>query len=104
MTFRRIATRDELWDGEMLGRTVDGVRVLLVGVDGEVRAYLDRCAHRGLPLSDGTFERGTLTCRLHLWCYDARTGHGINPRSVMLRPLPVRLEGDDILVSVEEAS
>jgi toluene monooxygenase system ferredoxin subunit len=79
---------------------VDGARVLLVNVEGEVSAYLDRCAHQGYPLSRGSLEGCTLRCALHGWVYDARTGAGINPRSACLTNFPVRIEGDAVLVDV----
>lgn len=47
-------------------------------------AYEDRCAHLGVPLSEGTLEAHVLTCRAHHYSYDARTGAGINPKNVRL--------------------
>ena len=59
-------------------------------------------AHRGVALSCGTLEAasGTLTCAMHRWQYDARTGRGINPRGVVLR-LPMKIEDDGIWVEVD---
>ena len=103
MSFRRVADAASLNPGEMKGLVVGAVRVLLVNLDGEVRAYEDSCPHRGVALSCGKLEAasGTLTCAMHLWQYDARTGAGLNPRGPGLRRLPMKLEDDGIWIEVD---
>jgi len=103
VSFRRIADAASLWPGEMKGFVVDAMKVLLINLDGTVHAYEDSCPHRGVALSCGTLEAasGTLTCAMHLWQYDARTGRGVNPRGVRLRPLPLKVEADGIWVEVD---
>jgi len=103
MAYRLAARRGDLWAGEMLGVCLDGRRILLIHVDGEIHAYEDRCAHLGVALSGGRLEGCVLTCAAHEWRYDARTGRGINPKTAALRRFPVRIEGDAIWVSLEEA-
>lgn len=90
----------ELWTGEMRGVELEGQRVLLLRLEDGVRAYEDRCSHLGVPLSRGTLSGCVLTCSAHHFQYDARTGDGINPRSVRLVPLPSRVTAGDILVDV----
>jgi toluene monooxygenase system ferredoxin subunit len=92
---------DELWDGEMLGQVVAGKKLLLVKVGGQVCAFADRCAHLGVALSSGKLEGHVLTCRAHLYQYDARTGAGINPRRAALECYAVKIEGGQILVDVD---
>jgi toluene monooxygenase system ferredoxin subunit len=91
-----------LWPGEMLGITLGGVPVLLVNVDGHVRAYRDRCPHLGVRLSEGRFDGETLTCRAHQWQYDGRTGAGRRPIGVSLCALETSEENDAIYVEVRE--
>jgi phenylpropionate dioxygenase-like ring-hydroxylating dioxygenase large terminal subunit len=47
---------------------------VLVRLDGELRAFRDRCPHRSAPLSAGTVVAGahgeTLQCGYHGWRYD----------------------------------
>jgi len=41
------------------------------GTDGAVAALVDRCPHRGVPLSAGTVDAdGRLRCRYHAWAFD----------------------------------
>jgi toluene monooxygenase system ferredoxin subunit len=75
--------------------------VLLVNVGGAIRAYEDRCPHRGVRLSRGRLDGATIVCGAHDWSYDACTGRGINPRSAALCPLPVSVEGEEILVELD---
>jgi toluene monooxygenase system ferredoxin subunit len=100
VSFRRAATRDDLWVGEMRGVVVDGVPVLLVSLDDGVRAYEDRCRHKGVALSTGRLSGTRLACSVHAWEYDVASGRGLNPANVCLRAFPVRVVGNDIEVDV----
>jgi len=101
MTFARAASIDDVWSGEKLGVDVCGTRVLLINVDGSLHAYVDRCVHQSLPLSDGRLEGNVLTCAAHEWKYDACTGRGINPAGIALRRLPFKVEDGAIYVDVD---
>jgi toluene monooxygenase system ferredoxin subunit len=102
MAFVRCAVLDELWDGEMAPCVIEQRRVLLIRLDGTVFAYEDKCAHLGVALSEGDLRDGVLTCAAHHYQYDARSGQGINPRTVRLRRFPVRLEDGQISVDTTE--
>jgi toluene monooxygenase system ferredoxin subunit len=101
VTFLRAAPLDALWIGESAGVTVGGRRVVLVNVEGEIRAYEDRCAHQAYPLSRGRLDGRVLTCALHEWKYDATTGASINPRGACLRRFAVQIRGDEVMVDVD---
>jgi toluene monooxygenase system ferredoxin subunit len=100
VSFRRAASREDLWVGEMKGVVVDGVPVLLVSLDDGVRAYEDRCRHKGVALSAGRLSGTRLACSVHAWEYDVASGQGLNPANVCLRAFPVRVVGQDIEVDV----
>jgi toluene monooxygenase system ferredoxin subunit len=100
MAFRKVATLDEIWDGEMTVLAIEGHVVLLVNVDGAVRAYADSCPHLGTRLSQGSLQRNALTCSTHGWEFDACTGQGINPKTACLKTFAVKVESGDILIDV----
>jgi toluene monooxygenase system ferredoxin subunit len=104
MQWYEIMPYDDLWIGEMIGVEVGGVKVLVLNVEDEVQAYLDRCPHRASALSEGTLEGSMLTCATHLWEFDALSGRGINPESSRLIRFPVRVENGMIYVEVPEAN
>jgi toluene monooxygenase system ferredoxin subunit len=101
MAYTRTLPEEELWVGEMRGCDVAGRRVLLLRLQNGIHAYEDRCAHLRVPLSEGTLRNGVLTCSAHGFEYDAATGRGINPKSVRLVALPMRVEGGHIWVDPE---
>jgi nitrite reductase/ring-hydroxylating ferredoxin subunit len=100
MTWCRAASADELWIGEMRAATLGGRPVLLVNVEGQVRAFEDRCAHQGIPLSRGQLASGILTCGAHEWQYEAATGRCLNPCGITLRTFPVEVRDGQIWVDV----
>ena len=98
---RRVADLDELRPGEMKGVSVDGKPVVVLNVGGQICAYADRCAHKGVPLSTGRLIDDTLLCDVHYWQYDARTGCGINPDGVALRKYDVAVQEGAVWVDVD---
>jgi toluene monooxygenase system ferredoxin subunit len=100
MAFRKVATLDELWEGEMTVLEIEGHVVLLVNVDGGIHAYADSCPHLGTRLSQGSLQRNVLTCATHGWEFDASAGQGINPKTACLKSFAVKVENGDILIDV----
>jgi toluene monooxygenase system ferredoxin subunit len=103
MPFQKATTTEDLWSGEMAGLSIDGTPVLLLNVDGVIRAYADWCPHQRSRLSAGSLKEHVLTCASHHWQFDVTTGHGINPKDACLSPIAVRVAEGEILVDVSEA-
>jgi toluene monooxygenase system ferredoxin subunit len=91
---------DELWEGELYATTVAGKPVVVANVAGQIVAFLDRCAHKGVKVSGGVLEGQRLTCPAHHWCYDLSSGRGVNPPSASLVRLPVDVRGGRVLVDM----
>jgi toluene monooxygenase system ferredoxin subunit len=100
MAFVRAVREADLWGGELTACEVDGVRILLCKLADGLVAYADRCPHQGIPLTAGRLEGEVLTCTVHGWQFDLRTGQGINPRNARLRQVPVKVVAGEILVDV----
>jgi phenylpropionate dioxygenase-like ring-hydroxylating dioxygenase large terminal subunit len=49
--------------------------------DGELRAFLNVCRHRGFPLAEGAGKRETLQCPYHAWTYGLDGSLRTAPRS-----------------------
>jgi toluene monooxygenase system ferredoxin subunit len=96
--FERVCDEGELWDGEMAAFDVAGGAVLLVRLDGCYRAFQGTCPHQRIGLAEGTLEGATLTCRGHLWQFDARTGRGINPAASQLARYLVKTEAGGVWI------
>ncbi len=102
MSFRRVASTEELWGGETIGVVQEGFKVFLCNVNGNIYAYEDRCAHQGVELSRGCLKGNVLICSAHEWEYDVCSGQGVNPKGAWLKALPVKVEGTDIWVDIEQ--
>ena len=80
--FVRVAAVDELREDGGIQRTVDDREVGLFKLDGEVCAIDGICPHVGGPLGEGCGDGGTVSCPLHGWPFDLRTGQcTTNPRA-----------------------
>ena len=92
------ATSD-LVEGEMRAFTVADSPVLIVRVDGAIRAIADRCTHRGAPLHEGTLSNGCVQCPWHGSRFDL--ADGLLTRGPATRPQPsfdTRTVGDRVEV------
>ena len=82
----RVANLADLADRVPAYALVAGVDLVLVRLDGEVRALYGRCLHRGALMSDGHMQGDDLICGLHGWDYRLDTGvSAYNNREVLQR-------------------
>ena len=102
MGFQKVAKIEDLWSGEVMGLEVNGERVLLVNVDNSIYAYADLCPHQNSRLSEGTLTEKILRCARHHWEFDVRSGSGVNPRNACLEMFPTRVDGEDILINMDD--
>jgi len=102
MTFTLAASLSELSDAEPLAVTVDDVDVAVVRSGDEVFAIRDECSHANIALSEGDVEGCLIECWLHGSTFDLRTGKPTTlPAFEPVPVYPVRVDGDDVLVDVE---
>jgi nitrite reductase [NAD(P)H] small subunit len=57
--------------------TVGGHRVAVFRTHDGFHALAAACPHRGGPLADGIVTGSCVTCPLHNWRFDLRTGAGV---------------------------
>ena len=102
MSFQRVYSKHDLWEGEMGVLRVGGTKVLLLYLEGgEVRAIPPGCPHQAHPLVDRRLEGNVLTCAAHEWEFDVETGAEINPDDAEAELFPVRTDGDEIYVDLD---
>lgn len=102
-SFVRVAGTSDLKPGENKVVDVDGEQVALFNVDGEFFAISNTCAHRGGPLGEGSLEGDVVTCPWHGWRFNVRTGINAVMPAVKVQSYPVKIEGNDVLVSLEQS-
>lgn len=77
------------------------IAVFRTGSD-EIFALRDLCPHRGGPLSQGMVHADRVTCPLHDWVIDLRTGRATGADEGYTRTFRVRVESGRLLVDVPE--
>jgi nitrite reductase/ring-hydroxylating ferredoxin subunit len=99
-TEHRLGSIEQVPFGEGRAFDVGGEQVAVFRVrDGRVRALSAVCPHRGGPIADGQTDLTVVLCPLHLNAFELDTGcstTGAPP----LRRYDVRLEGDEIVLTV----
>ncbi len=96
--FVAVAKASEIPPGSSKVVVVQGHPVALFNLDGAFCALSNVCLHRGGPIGEGAVDGGTVTCPLHGWEYDVRTGMNVANPVARLRTYEVRVDGDDVLV------
>lgn len=101
MTWIRIAAADQLQDDEVVGVSVQEVKLALYRIDGDYYATDDVCTHQFALLSDGYLEDGCIECPLHQARFDIRSGKALcAPATTDLRTYALKVEGADILANI----
>ncbi|MEV7198421.1 non-heme iron oxygenase ferredoxin subunit [Streptomyces griseoluteus] len=104
-TFQRVCGLSELSEDTPKRVELDGTPVSVVKTEGEVYAIYDICSHANVSLSEGEVEDGQIECWLHGSCFDLRSGKPSGPPATRPVPVyPVKIEGDDVLVSLTQES
>ncbi len=104
-TTRRVpvARLEDVPEGTMHMVQVDGTDILLVHLEGQVRAFQGICSHEYFELDKGFLTRDSLTCALHLSRFDLVTGDALDPPAELpLVRWPVHVEEDTILVELPD--
>jgi phenylpropionate dioxygenase-like ring-hydroxylating dioxygenase large terminal subunit len=68
--------------GSFLTADAAGIPILVTrGEDGDLRAFLNVCRHRGAVLTEGCGTRKTIQCHYHAWTYELDGSLRAAPRS-----------------------
>jgi nitrite reductase/ring-hydroxylating ferredoxin subunit len=96
----RVAKVSEIPPGCAKVVVVLGHPVALFNVGGSFHAVSNVCLHRGGPIGEGTLDGPIVTCPVHGWEYDVRTGANVANPAARLRVFPVQVRGDEVLVGL----
>jgi len=87
--------------GEIRSYEADGRWVAVAATDEGWFAFDDECTHRGCSLSEGELEGTEVECICHGSVFDVTSGEvRRGPAEEPVGTYPVRVEGDDLQVSV----
>jgi nitrite reductase/ring-hydroxylating ferredoxin subunit len=100
-SFVRVASTDELADGEMMAVEADGEEVLLARVGGQFYAIGNVCTHAAAWLDQGQLIPAKLEveCPLHSGRFSLTSGEATQvPAMDPVDAYAVRIEGTDVLI------
>jgi len=82
---------------------VDGEEIALFKVNGEICAISNMCPHQKFQkLHDGMFENGIVTCPMHGWAYDVRTGISTNA-SGRVKVFETEIKKGNVIVKIDSS-
>ena len=102
--FQRVANKMDIKEGGLMGVELEGNKIVLAMVNGQVFAIDAVCSHKGAPLEEGKLEGYNLTCPWHYAVFDVRNGK-VSDRTVWAKnqtsyPVNVEESTGDILINV----
>jgi nitrite reductase (NADH) small subunit len=102
--FRDICALDDIPPlGARRVRRADGVDIAVFRTaDDRVFALLDRCPHKGGPLSQGIVFGDSVACPLHNWTIGLSDGEARAPDHGCTARFTVKLEGREVFLDADE--
>ena len=96
----KVGTMEQLRGSSPLKAKVGKKPILVFLVDGAPVATQARCPHAQGPLHEAEICESLLTCVWHGWSFDLLTGDCEEDPDLKLERYDVKVDGDDIFVSV----
>jgi toluene monooxygenase system ferredoxin subunit len=81
-----------------------GLKLVVANAGGEFIGVQAICPHQEVPLCEGMFDGSTLTCHMHLWQWDVRTGAPLGIAEAPLERYPLVREGDALYMGGEQSA
>ena len=101
--YREVAKVSDVAEGEVESFFIEGDAIAVCRVEGNFYAFRDECTHQCFTLSDGDLEGECIICCYHGAEFNVRTGEVLSlPAVEPLETYPVKVEGDDILIKLDD--
>jgi toluene monooxygenase system ferredoxin subunit len=81
----------------------EGLKLVVANAGGEFVGFQAMCPHQDVPLCEGLFDGATLTCHMHLWQWDVRTGAPLGIAEAPLQRYPLARDGDALYLGESSA-
>jgi nitrite reductase/ring-hydroxylating ferredoxin subunit len=99
--FMKVAHVDDIPEGQGVAVEVEGKRIALFNIDGELFAVEATCAQHRAPLEKGIIHARGLQCPWHGVAFDVARGIcAAFPAEISASTYQVKVEGADILVAI----
>ncbi len=104
MSVHAICKTEELPEGDVRIVELEGIKIGIFNVGGELFAIEDRCSHDDGPLAEGTFDPAacTVECPRHGSLFDLRSGRPKTlPAYTPVETFEVKIEDGEIKLEVD---
>jgi toluene monooxygenase system ferredoxin subunit len=81
-----------------------GLKLLVANAGGEFFGYQAQCPHQDVALCEGLYDGAVLTCHMHLWQWDIRTGAPLGIAEAPLQNYPLAVEGDALVLGPQPSA
>ena len=86
--------------GSRVVKAENGDIAVFRNADDEVFALLNRCPHKGGPLSEGIVYGRTVACPLHNWCMELNSGQVVAPDEGCVPTFPVKVVDGIVMLNL----
>ena len=90
--------------GSRIVRTASGDIAVFRTADDEVFALDDRCPHKGGPLSQGIVHNKRVTCPLHNFVIELKSGRAVAPDEGCTHAHPTKVENNTVWLCIQTAA
>ena len=94
----KVAKTSELSEGKSKLVTVNDKEIVLFKVNNQLFAMDNTCLHVGGSLAEGEIQGNQVTCPLHGWQYDIKSGQNTMPGMGKLNSYKVEVQGEEIFI------
>jgi nitrite reductase/ring-hydroxylating ferredoxin subunit len=99
--WRRVASLNDIPNGEFKCIDVDGVSLLVCRLYGDAYALINNCPHQGQRMDDAMMIENEIVCPHHNACFDIRNGKNLSGPSVYpMGGYPCRVVAGEIEVDM----
>lgn len=100
MAYTTVCRVEDLPHGTRQRFDVHGAGIVVAYIYHAYYAFVDRCPHQGLPMSNCFFTAGDVVCAWHGACFNLGTGRerAQSDNDGPLQMYEVRIDGDEVQV------
>ena len=99
--FVEVARKSAIPENSAIAVEVEGRRLALINLGGEIYAIDDDCPHEGGPLSEGTISGDEICCPWHTSHFNIKDGRvTMDPATEDVATYKVRLVGDAVELEI----
>ena len=102
MSFVKLASVDDIPEGNMISIRSKQDKIALAKINGEIFAFEDVCTHDDGPLSGGSINNGCVVCPRHGARFEVKTGE-VRQLSATegIETYEVKIENGDVFINID---